>query len=111
MKDLGYGEGYRYAHDFEGGIVGQQNLPENLAGRRYYEPTDRGFEAELASRLERVRAIYEQNAAAAHASDEGRRDDGPPIAVQRRPYDRDRRRSCARSRSSPAPPPTPRARR
>jgi O-acetylhomoserine/O-acetylserine sulfhydrylase-like pyridoxal-dependent enzyme len=58
MKDLGYGKGYRYAHDFEEGVVGQQNLPEALAGRRYYAPTDRGFEAELAARLERIREIY-----------------------------------------------------
>lgn len=57
MANLGFGDGYRYAHDFEGGVVGQQNLPDNVAGRRYYVPTDRGHEAELASRLERIRAI------------------------------------------------------
>ncbi len=59
MKELGYGKGYRYAHDYEEGVVAQQNLPENLAGRRYYEPTTRGFERELAERLQRIRAIYE----------------------------------------------------
>ncbi|HET9662039.1 MAG TPA: replication-associated recombination protein A [Thermomicrobiales bacterium] len=59
MKELGYGKGYRYAHDFEEGVVAQQNLPENLAGRRYYEPTNRGFERELAERLQRIREIYE----------------------------------------------------
>ncbi len=58
MKELGYGEGYKYAHDFEGGVIGQQNLPENLAGRRYYEPVDRGFERDLGRRLERIREIY-----------------------------------------------------
>jgi putative ATPase len=58
MKEAGFGKGYQYAHDFEGGIVAQQNLPENIAGRRYYEPTDRGFEAELSKRIERIRAIY-----------------------------------------------------
>jgi putative ATPase len=58
MREIGYGEGYKYAHDHEGGIVAQQNLPENLAGRRYYEPTDRGAEAEFARRLDRIRAIY-----------------------------------------------------
>jgi putative ATPase len=58
MKDLGYGKGYRYAHDFEEGVVGQQNLPERLAGRRYYQPTDRGMERELGDRLERIREIY-----------------------------------------------------
>jgi putative ATPase len=58
MKSLGYGEGYRYAHDYEEGVVGQQNLPENLAGRRYYHPTDRGLERDLGLRLEHIRAIY-----------------------------------------------------
>ncbi|MBX3071902.1 MAG: replication-associated recombination protein A [Thermomicrobiales bacterium] len=60
MKELGYGKGYRYAHDFDEGIVGQQNLPENLEGRRYYHPTDRGLEADLRERMERIRAIYAQ---------------------------------------------------
>ncbi len=59
MRDAGYGKGYKYAHDFEGGVVAQQNLPDNLAGRRYYEPTGRGFEREARERLARIRAIYE----------------------------------------------------
>jgi putative ATPase len=59
MRDLGYGKGYRYAHDYDEGIVAQQNLPGNLAGRRYYQPTDRGFERDLGRRLQRVREIYE----------------------------------------------------
>jgi putative ATPase len=42
MKDLGYGQGYHYAHDDYG--VSQVNLPANLSGRRYYEPGDRGAE-------------------------------------------------------------------
>lgn len=60
MKELGYGRGYRYAHDFDEGIIGQQNLPENLEGRRYYHPTDRGLERDLRDRMERIRAIYDQ---------------------------------------------------
>ncbi len=60
MRDLGYGQGYRYAHDYDEGIVAQQNLPENLAGRRYYQPTDRGFERDLGRRLQRVHEIYQQ---------------------------------------------------
>jgi putative ATPase len=61
MKDLGYGKGYRYAHDYEGGFVAQQNLPDALVGRRYYLPTDRGFEAEIAKRMElREKAIGQQ---------------------------------------------------
>ncbi len=51
MKDLGYGERYRYAHDFEDAIVEQQHLPDNLKGRTYYEPVERGFEREIRARL------------------------------------------------------------
>jgi putative ATPase len=58
MKGLGYGKGYRYAHDYPDGIVGQTNLPENLQQRTYYQPTDRGFERELAARRDRIREIY-----------------------------------------------------
>jgi putative ATPase len=60
MSDLGYGKGYRYAHDYDEGVVGQQNLPDSLAGRRYYHPTNRGLERDLRQRMERIRAIYEQ---------------------------------------------------
>jgi len=62
MKDLGYGEGYKYAHDFDEGVVGQQNLPDNLKGRTYYTPVDRGFERTLGERLERIREIYRESA-------------------------------------------------
>jgi len=60
MSELGYGKGYKYAHDFDEGVIGQQNRPESLAGRRYYQPTDRGLEADLRKRIERIRAIYQQ---------------------------------------------------
>lgn len=62
MRDLGFGQGYRYAHDFEGGVVAQQNLPDNIDGRVFYEPTDRGFEVELSHRRARIREIYRQTA-------------------------------------------------
>src|SRR2546430_1163748 len=52
MKDLGYGQGYQYAHDAPDARVDQEHLPESLRGRRYYRPTDRGLEAEVARRLE-----------------------------------------------------------
>lgn len=58
MKDLGYGHGYRYAHDYEDGVIGQQNLPANLGEKTYYRPTDRGFERELAARQDRIREVY-----------------------------------------------------
>ena len=48
---LGRGEGYRYAHDEPGGVGDQQLLPPRARGRRFYAPTDRGFEAELGRRL------------------------------------------------------------
>lgn len=56
MKQLGYGRDYVYAHDAEDAFVAAENLPEALAGRRYYAPTDRGAEAEVAERLEAWRA-------------------------------------------------------
>jgi putative ATPase len=57
MKDLGYGKGYRYAHDEADGVSAMDCLPEALAGRRYYRPTSRGAEADLAARLEAARSI------------------------------------------------------
>ncbi|HMI81720.1 MAG TPA: replication-associated recombination protein A, partial [Solirubrobacterales bacterium] len=53
--ELGRGEGYRYAHDEPGAVSSQPLLPEGLRGRRFYEPTDRGFEAELGRRLAALR--------------------------------------------------------
>jgi len=52
MKELGYGEGYRHAHDFEDAVVDQQLFPEDLGPKTYYRPVDRGFEREMAKRLE-----------------------------------------------------------
>ena len=51
MKELGYAEGYKYAHDYEGAHVEQDYLPERLRGRVYYRPSDRGLEAEIKKRL------------------------------------------------------------
>jgi putative ATPase len=52
MKKLDYGRGYRYAHDeVEAYAAGENYLPESLAGRRYYEPTDRGLEGKIAEKL------------------------------------------------------------
>ena len=55
MKELGYGKGYKYAHNFPDHIVDQEHMPEKLKGRRYYHPTDQGFEKRIAERLERWR--------------------------------------------------------
>jgi len=57
MKNLGYGQGYRYAHDEPEGVAEMSSLPEHLEGRRYYEPTDRGIEKRIKEALEHARAI------------------------------------------------------
>jgi putative ATPase len=57
MKGLGYGQGYRYAHDEALGVSAMDCLPDALAGRRFYAPTDRGYEAELKARLEAARLV------------------------------------------------------
>ena len=53
MRGLGYGAGYKYSHDYEGHFTPQDYLPDNLAGRRYYEPSEQGSEAAIAERLRR----------------------------------------------------------
>jgi putative ATPase len=57
MAELGYGEDYRYAHDYDHALVEQQHLPVNLRGRRYYQPTNRGYEADITERLRGWREI------------------------------------------------------
>jgi putative ATPase len=54
-RRLGRGVGYVYPHDEPGGIADQPVLPEELAEERFYEPTERGFEAELGRRLAELR--------------------------------------------------------
>jgi len=57
MKNIGYGKGYQYAHDYEEKVTNMSCLPENLAGRNYYQPTDQGFEQRIRQRLEDIRKI------------------------------------------------------
>jgi len=54
MKNIGYGEGYKYAHDYDEKVTGMRCLPDNLLGRVYYKPTDQGFEARLRARIEEI---------------------------------------------------------
>lgn len=54
MKNVGYGEGYKYAHDYDDKITEMQCLPDNLVGRVYYKPTDQGFEARLRTKLAEI---------------------------------------------------------
>jgi putative ATPase len=60
-RDHGIGVGYRYPHDYAGADVDQQYLPVKLTGRRYYEPSDQGMEAQIGSRLERIRSARGRN--------------------------------------------------
>jgi putative ATPase len=59
-RAMGFGDDYRYAHDFEGGIVDQQHLPDALKDRRYYQPTDHGVEARMGERLRAMREELEK---------------------------------------------------
>ena len=60
MKDEGYGAGYRYAHDDDPEGMNQRYLPDELAGRVYYEPKERGAEAGIGERLKRWRKERER---------------------------------------------------
>lgn len=62
MSHIGYGKGYQYAHDAEEKVTDMTCLPESLAGRTYYKPTDQGFEARIRQRLEEIRRIQKKPA-------------------------------------------------
>jgi putative ATPase len=57
MKNIGYGQGYKYAHDFDDKVTEMQCLPDNLLGRQYYRPTDQGFEARLRAKLVEIAEV------------------------------------------------------
>jgi putative ATPase len=57
MKNVGYAKGYKYAHDYDDKVTDMSCLPDNLAGRSYYTPTDQGFEQRLRQRLDEIRKI------------------------------------------------------
>ncbi len=56
MKGLGYGKGYKYAHDYEDKITAMQCLPDSLTGREYYKPTEQGVEGRFKERLNSIKA-------------------------------------------------------
>jgi putative ATPase len=60
MEDLGYGAGYEYDHDAEGGFSGQNYFPDEMERQQFYRPTDRGIEARIKERLERFAQIRAQ---------------------------------------------------
>ena len=55
MKDLGYGQGYQYAHDVAGKVANMECLPENLRGKTYYQPTNEGIEKRIRERLAEIK--------------------------------------------------------
>ena len=59
MKDMGYGKNYKYAHDYEDAYVPQEYLPDQLAGRLFYHPTNRGYEKIIKQRLDAWRKLKE----------------------------------------------------
>ena len=60
MKDQGYGEGYKYAHDYEGHITDMECLPDSLKGKTYYHPSDQGLEVRYGQRLEQIKKWKEE---------------------------------------------------
>ena len=84
MKDLGYGRGYRYAHDYEGAVVFQQHLPDQLTGRRYYHPTGRGRERAIAQRLADWMARWASQGTGAGGLSESSGEEGRPDAPDER---------------------------
>jgi putative ATPase len=57
MKNIGYAQGYKYAHNFDDKVTDMTCLPDNLSSRTYYKPTDQGFEARLRTRMDEIRKI------------------------------------------------------
>jgi len=62
MKNIGYGTGYKYAHNFDEKVTNMSCLPDNLAGRSWYKPTDQGFEQRLRARLDEIRKLKSRGA-------------------------------------------------
>ena len=56
MRELSYGKGYQYAHDYDERITAMECLPESLKGREYYRPSEQGSEGRYKRRLEQIKA-------------------------------------------------------
>jgi len=57
MKDLGYGKGYKYAHDYSDAIIDQDCLPDEINDRKFYTPSKRGFEKIIKERMDYVEKL------------------------------------------------------
>jgi len=73
MKGLGYGKGYKYAHDYEDAVTDQEYFPDELAGTEYYHPTEHGRESRIGEYLEKYR-VYRKKLMG-KSSDTGEKDD------------------------------------
>jgi len=62
MKNIGYAQGYKYAHNFDEKVTDMTCLPDNLSSRKYYQPTDQGFEARVRARMDEIRKIKSRSA-------------------------------------------------
>ncbi len=69
MKGIGYGKGYKYAHNYPGHFVKQQNLPASLQGKHYYTPSDQGYERQIIARL---KAWWQNKGKPAESKKEGK---------------------------------------
>ncbi|MDY0269200.1 replication-associated recombination protein A [Trichloromonas sp.] len=74
MKELGYHQGYQYAHDFAGGVADQQHLPDRLRGKIFYRPTERGYEKTISERMAYYREL--RNGAKRQGKDKAREAEG-----------------------------------
>ena len=88
---MGHGEGYKYAHDFEGGYVEQDYLGVD---KTYYTPTDRGYEAEIGRRIEALKSS---------AAAEGPAEDKPPLSEAPRPATKAKTARAAKSTAKDSP--------
>ena len=61
MKDLEYGKGYKYAHDYEDKLTDMQCLPDSLVGKEYYRPTEQGLEIKFKTRLDEIKEWKKKN--------------------------------------------------
>jgi putative ATPase len=61
MKDLGYGKNYKYAHNYQDAFVPQDYLPQDLQGRLFYTPTERGYEKVIKQRLDKWRSLRDKH--------------------------------------------------
>jgi putative ATPase len=75
-REHGYGKGYLYPHDFAEADVDQQYLPDELAGKVYYEPSDQGLESQIGDRLQRLRRARLDNQGAGRKRQEVPRAEG-----------------------------------